>query len=145
VTEVPSAQPSPVADGGFTRTSYDEKLEPKDDLSKPHPGWPQLAKLISETPDFEAFPAFTDLNVKSLLYYQAELTMLRKKLHAAEYADAQQTLDHDDLEPSAYAKRLDALFLSRSANNPKWQKQWKLIRQIRELLKEYSTWQALRK
>lgn len=132
VTVVPSGEPSPV-----TQTSFDEKPEPKDDLSKPLPGWPQLAKLISETPDFEAFPAFTDLNLKSLLYYQAELTLLRKKLHKAEYADSH-TLDHDGLQPSAYAKRVDKMLLSRSADNPKWQKQWTLIKEIRGVLKEYS-------
>lgn len=138
VTEVPSAEPSPVTDRGFTRTSYDEKPDPKDDLTNPLPGWPQLAKLISDFPDFEAFPAFTDLNLKSLLYYQAELSILRKELHEAEYDDAQ-TLEHDGLEPSAYAKRVDKMLLSRSEDNPKWKKQWTLIKEIRELLKEYST------
>jgi hypothetical protein len=136
VTVVASAEPSPT-NGSYPQTLYDDKKDPKYDLSTPLPGWPQLAKLISDKPDFEAFPAFTDLNLKSLLYYQAELSMLRQKLHAAEYADAQ-TLDHDNLEPSSYGKSLDTLFRSRLAKNPKWQKQWTLIKQIRELLKDYS-------
>lgn len=147
VTAVPSAEPSPVTDSGFRDRSLsdnddddEKKPDPRDDLEKPVHGWPELAKLISVTPDFEAFPAFTDLNLKSLLYYQAELTILRKKLHEAEYDDYR-SLDLEELQPHEYAKRLDKMFLSRNdtfKSNPKWQRQWTLIKQIRELLKEYN-------
>jgi hypothetical protein len=142
VTVVASAQSSPT-NGGFTSTPCDEKPNVEEDRSRPAPGWPELVKLISETPDFEAFPAFTDLNLKSLLYDQAELTILRKELHAAEWEDKRTPPRDDDdddgtVEPSDYAKRLDALFLSRSAKDPKSRKQWELIKQIREVLKEYS-------
>lgn len=152
MTEVPSAQPSPLPGLKFEDTrdildesedDDDDELAPRNNLEKPLPGWPELAKVISTTPDFEAFPAFTDLNLKSLLYYQAELTLLRRKLHEAEYDDSR-TLAHDGLEPGAYGKRLDKMFLSRNdkfKDKPKWQKQWTLIKQIRELLKEYSTLQ----
>jgi len=50
------------------------------DFGQPLHDWPELAVNI----DIQAFPAFTDLNVKSLLYYQAELTMLKKKLQQME-------------------------------------------------------------
>lgn len=158
VTVVASSQPSPLTDSGFeaTREVLDDDdddeddddndddtegvLEPKYDLEKPLRGWPQLAKLISVTPGFEAFPAFTDLNLKSLLYYQAEITRLRQKLHEAEYAD-HQSLNISGLEPRSYVKRLDKMFFSRDKefeNKPNLQRQWLLIKEIRGLLKEYN-------
>ena len=55
---------------------------------EPIQGWPKLALLMGKTPDFAAFPRFRDLNVKSLLYYQCQLTILRRKLHKLEHEDA---------------------------------------------------------
>jgi hypothetical protein len=145
-TEVPS-EPSPVTIGfesSITRTDYDDDEDPREDLENPQPGWPKLAKLIADNPDFEAFPAFTDLNIKSLLYYQAELSMLRRELHATEYDDAHSLDDEvNKVRPSRYAKTLDYLFISRDKNDPELHKQWTLIKDIRKVLKEYSTLRAL--
>lgn len=62
-----------------------------DDAKRPVPGWPLLANITAGKPELEAFPSFMDLKIKSLLYYQAELVSLRKKLHKAEYADYRKT------------------------------------------------------
>lgn len=59
----------------------------EDDVTKPVPGWPKLARTVADEPAFVAFPSFTDLNVKSLLYYQAQLIRLRKDLHKFEFQD----------------------------------------------------------
>ncbi|PVH73066.1 hypothetical protein DL98DRAFT_501515 [Cadophora sp. DSE1049] len=59
----------------------------EDDVDKPVPGWPKLARTVADQPAFAAFPSFTDLNVKSLLYYQAQLIRLRKELHKMEFQD----------------------------------------------------------
>jgi len=40
--------------------------DPTEDLNVQVGGWPLLAKVM-----VEAFPAFSDLNMKSLLYYQS--------------------------------------------------------------------------
>lgn len=107
------------------------------DLSRPLHGWPHLAKLISDYPDFEAFPSYRDLNIKSLLYYQAELDQLRAKLHDQEWTDHQSGLfdGHEDL-----GENFETLLLSgRMKNNPRAQKQWGLIKEIRLVLKDYST------
>ena len=56
-------------------------------LEQPLHGWPELAQLMAQNADLQAFPAFTDLNVKILLYYQAELTDLREELHKLEWRD----------------------------------------------------------
>jgi hypothetical protein len=90
-------------------------------------GWPQLAQLMADTPDFAAFPRFRDLNVKSLLYYQVELNSLRKKLHRLEHAD------------KAHPQRKKyALYADTLVNEANASEQLQTMRTIRTVLKEYS-------
>ena len=77
---------------------------------------------MAKNPDLAAFSRFRDLNVKSLLYYQAELTHLRKKLHDLEYKDSL---------TNPWAKRADKLVESDSI-------QFKTVKEMRSVLKEYS-------
>jgi hypothetical protein len=56
-------------------------------LEQPCHGWPSLAHAIADNPCFEIFQTFRDLNIKSLLYYQAQLDQLRKELEALEWED----------------------------------------------------------
>jgi len=119
-----------------TQTPYDKIEDPEDDPTLPpvH-GWPELAKLISHHPGFEAFQAFRDLNVKSLLYYQAELADLRKDLHKVEWEDHRRGVDRAE----GLCRRVDWLLLSEFDKNKQAQEQMRLMRRIREVLKEYST------
>jgi hypothetical protein len=88
------------------------------------PGWPQLAEVMAKTPDFAALPRFRDLNIKSLLYYQVELTKLRNKLRVQEYVDS------GDI--GRFAERAD--YLVDNQESP----QFTIIKDIRRVLKEYS-------
>jgi hypothetical protein len=97
------------------------------DLTNPVEGWPRVALLMAKTPDFAAFSRFRDLNIKSLLYYQAQLTNLKKRLHELEYKDALSK----DKSKEKFASRADFLMTSDS-------EQFKLITEIRLLLKEYN-------
>lgn len=82
---------------------------PEENLEYPVHGWPELARLMAQNADLQAFPAFTDLSVKSLLYYQAELTMLREKLHELKWKDHL----HGDFKFSdKFCQRVDFLFRS---------------------------------
>ncbi|KAJ4360925.1 uncharacterized protein N0V89_001494 [Didymosphaeria variabile] len=90
-------------------------------------GWPQLAQLMADTPDFAAFPRFRDLNVKSLLYYQVELSSLRKKLQKLEHADKAHS------ERKKYALYADTLVNEANASE-----QLETVRMIRTVLKEYN-------
>jgi hypothetical protein len=94
-TAAPTAVPTAVPTGPSTSihcntypacTHYDEddERDASHDLKQPCHGWPELVKVMVESPGFEAFQAFRDLNIKSLLYYQAELVKLRRQLHALE-------------------------------------------------------------
>jgi hypothetical protein len=80
---------------------------------------------MGKTPDVAAFPRFRDLNVKSLLYYQCQLTILRSKLHKLEYEDAAAgecwNVWADDLVEATESE------------------QFKTIKEMRIVLKEYST------
>lgn len=105
-------------------------------LDKPVQGWPRLAVYMSKTPYTVAFSRFGDLNVKNLLYYQAQLTRLRFELYEMEHRDFNgdgeydNTDDRDDAR--AFASRADILMMSPES------KQFKLVMEIRLILKEYS-------
>jgi hypothetical protein len=126
-------------------TDPDDERNPANNVNFPVDGWPTLARIIATKPDLEAFASFPDLGIKSLLYYQAELIYLRKKLHEEEWKDFRT----DDIEKSSkYADNLEALILGREAsieskekdneNSLPLPRQWVLIERIRATLKEYS-------
>lgn len=128
---------SPISTSDMQSTAYDPKSDPTKYPDKPLPGWPEVAILIADTPDFQAFPSFRDLNIKSLLYYQAELTYLRESLHRAEYDDFRLKDRH---LPGAdkFEENLDDLIRSQDYEDNCSRKQWDLIVRIRQVLKEYS-------
>ena len=111
-----------------------EENDPEDDLEQPVPGWPKVALLMAQTPDFASFSRFRDLNVKSLLYYQAELTSIRKSLHKQEWKDYR--LGGED-KKHHYSRRADFLANSKESGG-KPSEQWAKVLKMRTLLKEYS-------
>lgn len=123
----------------FTTGPWDEIQDPSKDLNNPLPGWPLVSKLIAQYPDLEAFKAFRDLNIKSLLYYQAELENLRKKLHQAEYNEHRQGEQEGITKASMMAMNLDYYLIHARMDDSKCKsKQVKIMKQIRVVLKEYS-------
>ena len=71
-------------------TSYSTYREDwNDPVAKwpPVAGWPMVSSFMAKRPDLASSSRFSDLNVKSLLYYQAQLTSLRKQLHIQEHDD----------------------------------------------------------
>jgi hypothetical protein len=134
--EGPANQPCKRSAPQRTRTASPTDsgvLDPAEYPTRPLHGWPQVAKLVSEFPQLEAYQTFRDLYVKSLLYYQAELISLREELHAVEYADSRSVKP----EFAEIAGNLDFLFASARNEDPELRKQWTLITKIREVLKEY--------
>jgi hypothetical protein len=51
------------------------------------PSYPALARCIREHPSFQVFRTYSELNLKSILYYQAELAHLEQQLAEAEVED----------------------------------------------------------
>jgi hypothetical protein len=97
-------------------------------------GWPGLARLLAVNTDLQAFPTFTELNIKSLLYYQAELVILEKDLHEVEWRDQRDTTGaHNEL-----SQRVDFLISSDDDGDNRARMQIKLIKRIRVVLDKYS-------
>jgi hypothetical protein len=99
------------------------------DVRHPIPGWPALARRIANEADFEAFPSFIDLNIKSLLYYQAQLVSLRQKLHEEESKDFYLGSGLQKL----YSEDLGCL-INLAPESP----QYKLVEEIRTVLEKYN-------
>jgi hypothetical protein len=126
--------------------SSKDPADPSNNVNYPVEGWPTLSKVIAQKPDLEAFATFTDLNIKSLLYYQAELICLRKQLHKLEWGDSHAPKKR--LSPCLYAENVEALILARDrsiksqsdgSDKPvQMPEQWALIEKIRETLDKYS-------
>lgn len=103
-------------------------------LQEPVDGWPTVAKMMTTKPEFGNLCRFSDLNMKSLLYYQAELFQLRKELHEHEYTDYR-TGEQEGIGPGTFFWRADCLIASKDDAN---HEQWDVIVKIRKVLKEYS-------
>jgi hypothetical protein len=98
-------------------------------------GWPEVAKFIAEKPDFEAFESFKDLNIKSLLCYQAELVDFRSQLHQTEWKDHRRGRFENAQE---LGQRMDYLLETRNSEDKNARKQMDLMTRVRKVLKEYS-------
>ncbi|QSZ35589.1 hypothetical protein DSL72_008459 [Monilinia vaccinii-corymbosi] len=130
---------SPTSKLQFTSGPWEEDTDPFEDPGKPLPGWPLVSQLIAKYPDLEAFKAFRDLNIKSLLYYQAELEDLRMKLHQAEYNEHRQGEQEGIIRASMMAKNLDYYLIHACMDDDKCKsKQVKIMKQIRVVLKDYN-------
>jgi hypothetical protein len=116
------------------------EFDPRIDLSHPVHGWPALATVMGNCRDFEAFPRFRDFNIKSLLYYQCELSALREELHALEWDDHLQS-EFDDAPK--FSSRVDSLLLSQRNTSEREHRQIDLVNKIRDTLDKYSTSHAL--
>jgi hypothetical protein len=143
-----STTPSSPNSNTFTpiSTQFEEKMPPntkdqeqENEIDDPNPnigGWPALAARMAATPEFASFSRFRELNIKSLLYYQAELEELQKKLHEIELKDFRQ----GDHWTGTYYMSANRLVTSDwEPDEPEEnKKQWKLVKRIRVLLKQYS-------
>jgi hypothetical protein len=139
-----STQPSPTVcgsdvgdnhapDSHMGNTAPVEIEVPKDPL----PGWPMVTKLITDVPDFEAFPTFKALNIKSLLYYQAELDDIQRRLHKLEYEDNILGERRGLEDAQVWGERADYI-MACEYEDPAHRKQWDLIQRMRKVLKAYS-------
>jgi hypothetical protein len=94
-------------------------------------GYPKLARHMGASPEMAIFRRFGALNAQNLLYLQAELVHLEKKLREFEKRDSQSS----EGMKSQYAR--DWFWLSRSENDGN-DDQWQTVLAIREKLVEYS-------
>lgn len=94
-------------------------------------GYPRIAGRFALKPETAAFRRFSALNARMLLYLQADLCRLEKKLLQQEKWDSESPVGVNH----KYAVNYDRLRLSAYDEDPA---QWKLVNEIKERLKEYS-------
>lgn len=94
-------------------------------------GYPKLAAQIEILPELSMFRRFGALNAQNLLYMQAELAYLEKKLRERQQIDA----NDPSGKRSAYA--LNWFWLKGSENTDAGEQQ-ALVLRIRQVLKEYN-------
>jgi hypothetical protein len=99
---------------------------PKD----PQNGYPALARVMVY-PGMSMFKKFAELNMRNLLYMQAEILDLERELHIVA------GMDNTSSQESVKEFATSALALRSSAEGGNGS-QWELVLQIREKLKKYS-------
>lgn len=96
-------------------------------------GHDRLASLMGMFPEAAIFRRFAALNAKNILYLQAELLLLEKKLNLAAEDDARSTSERRQ----EYSRRWD--LLSSGSQDPDGHpQQWETFLKIRTTLNEYS-------
>lgn len=101
------------------------------DVPKLVDGYPKLAQRMSTTPETAILRRFSNLNMQSILYYQAELIHLETTLRELEVAAS---MSEDD-RAKRYAR--DWAWLGLLTQEGK-DEQWQTVLAIRKTLKEYS-------
>lgn len=132
-TAAPSATHSSVDSQTTPRES--SEVSPEDDDYPIPAEYPRLVRKMGEMPEVAIFRRFGTLNAQSLLYMQAELVCLEKKLHRLQSKDAAAPGRR-----SRYA--INWFWLSNSGDQGDGDDdddaQLELVKEIRAKLKEYS-------
>ena len=100
-------------------------------------GYPHLAELQGTYAPLSIYRRFSILNARNLLYLQAELVNLEKKLEVYTVQD----IESGEEGKKRYARNW--YFLSRKIDGSPNCAQWHTMLAIREKLKEYSTYISL--
>ncbi|CZR54979.1 uncharacterized protein PAC_04864 [Phialocephala subalpina] len=106
-------------------------------ISPPPEGYPKLASRMGHSPQFAIFRRFAALNARNLLYLQAELTALEKRLE--DYAATDEKSSNADR--AVYSRDWETLKSSLDEGATNFghdKKQWQTFLDIRAKLKEYN-------
>jgi hypothetical protein len=99
-------------------------------------GYPKLAYEMGSMPEIAILRRFASLNVQNLLYFQAELVILEKRLREMELESSRlQCEGRPRMPETGYAQ--DWYWLGHDDNDPQ-NRQWQTVLRIRQRLKEYS-------
>jgi len=136
-SEAPSSSACNIRPGQCSDYDTSDSKDAEQDLKTICHGWPALVDVMVKYRSFESFQAFPDLNIKSLLYYQAELVALRSQLHELEWQD-----HRTPGKASIFCGNVQSLLLSRYSTEKEKEEganaQLEKMKEIREVLKEYN-------
>ena len=115
--------------------STPDKELPAIPLDKLVAGYPKLAGRMGLSPELAIFRRFGGLNVRTLLYMQAELVYLENELQKCELDDS-----HAASQDYRSRYRRNWFWLKESVQHPEGvqSRQVRLVLEIKEKLKEYS-------
>ncbi|PYI00631.1 hypothetical protein BO78DRAFT_380635 [Aspergillus sclerotiicarbonarius CBS 121057] len=102
---------------------------------RPVEGYDKLATFIASDPGLAFFRRFTKLNIKSLLYYQAEIANIEDDLDFI----IQNDKDSQDDEKQGYPFSVRELKDSMRRAKEEHPTQWLKIQEVRELLDKYNS------
>ncbi|RDW74200.1 hypothetical protein BP5796_07642 [Coleophoma crateriformis] len=122
---------SPASTGRQSATQTCDPPDANGDTNNPTEGWPLLAKLMETVPEFAILSRFEVLNLKMLLYYQAEIKRLEKNLDELEKSDHY----HGKGDLKDFACDLGSLI---PVGGAAASKQWTLVQRIQTLLYKYN-------
>jgi len=98
-------------------------------------GYPGLSRVLAHADGLGMFKRFADLNMRNLLYMQAELMSLEDELEVMTLNDHNEPVG---TTRSFYVRSAHRLRASSQCTDPKDRQQWDKILEIRVRLKEYS-------
>jgi hypothetical protein len=101
----------------------------------------RLSSFMTEEPETYVFRTFNKLNVKNILYYQAELAHLEQELEEIEHADATCGISPRQDYARRWKKLQAGIELSDLDQQPNTQGaelQWQTFKKIRRVLEKYS-------
>jgi len=109
-------------------------------------GWPRLAHKMAEVPEIESFRRFRELNIKNLLYYQAEIADMEADLRKIENEDSRNTESKEQVYSRHAISMLGSMPSLEAATcrdtsvwkMPTHQRQCKLVLDIRQSLEKYN-------
>ena len=135
-TDMNSSTPSPCS--RCNKAILDQQSITGNDPNQALPGWPNLAKLIADNSGFEAFPIHRDLNIKMLLYYQAEVQRLKRDLREQELEDFKEHAQIPGCDRDVLHQNVEHLLDTKYKSDPDARRQYDLVLEIREILDKYS-------
>lgn len=98
-------------------------------------GYDKLAVFLGSHPEFQYFRRFSTLNAKNLLYLQAELANLEQELNDIIQEDKELAFREEKKRKYPFS----VWHLKSSANDASVDSyQWRKVKEVRELLYEYS-------
>jgi hypothetical protein len=103
----------------------------------------KLSAFMARYPEIAIFRTFADLNVKNILYYEAELAHLERELQEVEKRDAACGTSPRQNYGTRWIKMQAGLEWPEICQEPRQntqgdERQWRMIVQIRKVLEKYS-------
>lgn len=123
--QTPIATPTPLPD-------LERTLE-----KPPLTGYPSFSAVISSDPDLQIYRRFDRLSARNILYLQSELLEAERRLDEFDAVDQTDAAIHGNLDVMLSIRCWESFARKARAGNARERERMELIRQIRELVKEY--------